>query len=135
MSDPTIETVIRPCKYTFTPEELREIAENMAEATQKLQSLEEERKAVAASFKEQCEQLLLTMRRAARRYRDGFEMRDIECEVRRDYDALTITYIRTDTGEIAAVRPMNDAEKQMRLQDAADAAGGEKRRNNRGKNP
>lgn len=120
MSETTIETEIRPCKHVFTPEELREIAEKMAESTQKLQSLEEEKKAVAASFKEQCEQVQLVMRRAARKYRLGYEMRNVECVVQRDYDALTITYIRKDTGVLVETRPMNDVEKQMRIFDVVE---------------
>lgn len=121
MSEPNIETEIRPCKYVYTTEEMGQIAERLAIKTQELESLEDEKKAVASSYKERIETCQMQMRRAARQYKDGFEMRDIECMVTRDYDTCTISYMRLDNGEVTLVRPMTAAERQMRLQDAAEA--------------
>ena len=97
---------------------MQRIAEHLAIKTQELESLEDERKAVASSYKERIETCQMQMRRAARQYKDGFEMRDLECMVTRDYDTGTVSYVRTDNGECALIRPMTAGERQMRLQDA-----------------
>ena len=117
----TDETEIRPCKYVFTDEEMREIAGKLAAATQELEDLENEKKAVASSYKERIDHAQLKARRESRRYRDGYEIRNIECRVLRNYDDGTINYVRTDNGESVLIRPMTAAEKQMRIQDALQA--------------
>lgn len=110
------------CKYKFSEEELRKIAETLAMKTQELAEIEEEKKAVASAFKERGDRVSAEQRSAARKYKDGYEMRNIECEVRRDYDAGIIRYIRTDTGEIAQETQMSMAERQLTLEQAINDA-------------
>lgn len=110
------------CKYKFSEEELRKIAETLAMKTQELAEIEEEKKAVASAFKERGDRVSAEQRSAARKYKDGYEMRNIECEGRRDYDAGIIRYIRTDTGEIAQETQMSMAERQLTLESAMNDA-------------
>lgn len=112
------EYCMQYCKYQFTPEELREIAKTLAHKTQELGEIEEEKKAVASAFKERSDRVQAEQRSAARKYKDGYEMRNIECLVQRDYDAGVIRYIRTDNGEIASETKMTMAERQMTLSQA-----------------
>ena len=113
------------CKYTYSQEELKDIAEKLAISTQALEELESEKKAVASSYKERIESAQNDIRGAARRYKDGYEMRNIECEVARDYDAGVIRYVRTDNGEVACETKMTVAERQLTLDQAMTPDSGE----------
>lgn len=113
------EYVKKWCKYDFTDEEKKEIAEELAIKTQQLDALEDEKKAVMSSYKEQIERLQSDVKGAATRYKDGYEMRDIECEVIRDFEDGTISFYRTDNGARVRVDKMTVAERQMKLTEAA----------------
>ena len=103
------------CKYEFDEGELKELAENMAMKTQEMQTIEDEKKSAMASFKDRLEGAQLELKSCAGKYKDGYEMRYIECEVVRDYDEGIIRFIRTDTGECARVKKMSNEERQMNI--------------------
>ena len=117
-----IEYCTQWCKYRFNEEEMRKIAETLAHKTQELEEIEEEKKAVVSAFKERSDRVSAEQRAAARKYKDGYEMRNIECEVQRDYDAGVIRYIRIDTGEVASEVQMTMAERQLTLDQAINEA-------------
>jgi hypothetical protein len=106
------------CQYSFSPEEMTEIARELAIKTQLVPEIENNAKKAAAQFKEQLLNAKSEQDRAARLYKDGYEMRDIECFVERDFDTGEIKYIRTDTGETARVEKMSMAERQMTIDQA-----------------
>jgi len=106
------------CKYDFTSEELRDIAETLAIKTQDLEKVEDEKKSVMSSYKERAEKIALEIKTAARKYKDRYEMRDIECAVERDFETGEVRYIRIDNGEIARTSKMTMAERQMKIEDA-----------------
>lgn len=123
MSDSTrTEYSTQWCKYKFNEEEMRKIAETLAHKTQELEEIEEEKKAVVSAFKERSDRVSAEQRAAARKYKDGYEMRNIECEVRRDYEAGIIRYIRVDTGEEVLRAQMTMAERQLTLESAMNDA-------------
>ena len=123
MSDSTrTEYCTQWCKYKFNEDEMRKIAETLAHKTQDLEMIEEEKKAVVSAFKERIDRVSAEQRAAARKYKNGYEMRNIECEVQRDYDAGVIRYIRTDTGEVASEVQMTMAERQLTLESAMNDA-------------
>ena len=106
------------CKYQFSQEELRDIAEVLAIKTQDQEALEEEKKSVMSSFKERIESVALEVKGAARNYKDRYKMMDIECWVDRDFEAGLIRYVRTDTGEVAETKKMTMADRQMHIDEA-----------------
>lgn len=103
------------CKYEFSAEELRDIAEKLAIKTQELEQVEDEKKAVMSSYKERIERIQSEAKKAASLYKDGYEMRDIECIVERDLGMGEVRYIRTDTGQVALTQKMTMAERQKRI--------------------
>ena len=105
------------CKYTFSEEEKRDIAEKLANKTHELDGVEAEKKSVMSSFKDRIEGVQLEIKTAARLYQDGYEYRNIECEVDRDFDAGEVKYIRTDTGEVARTKKITMAERQRRIEE------------------
>ncbi len=105
------------CKYEFTAHELRDIAEKLAIKTQELEQVEDEKKAVMSSYKERIERIQSDMKKAASLYKDGYEMRDIECVVDRNFETGEVRFIRTDNGIVVHTEKMTMAERQQRLDD------------------
>jgi len=105
-------------KYTFNNEELRDIAETLAIKIQDKEAIEEQKKSVMSSFKEKIESVTTEINAAARKYKDRYEMKDIECFVERDFVNGEVRYVRTDNGEIAEKKKMTMADRQMHIDEA-----------------
>jgi|WetSurMetagenome_2_1015567.scaffolds.fasta_scaffold235201_2 hypothetical protein len=106
------------CKYVYKPDELRDIAETLAIKTQDKNAMEGEKKSVISSYKERIESIDVEIISAARKYKDRYEMKDIECFVERDFEQGIVKYIRTDNGEIAQTQKMTMAERQKTVMEA-----------------
>lgn len=75
-----------------------------------------------AQFKAEKEATQREIDGAARLYRDGYEMRDVECEETVDFEAGVVRYWRCDNGEQAQVRQLTNEERQMRLDELEGVA-------------
>ena len=105
------------CRYEFSADELKEVASIMAEKTQELDDIELQKKSAMSSFKERLDSCKMEVVSHARLYKDGYEMRDIECEEIKDFDSGIIQYIRTDTGTIARTKKMSAEDRQRGVAD------------------
>jgi vacuolar-type H+-ATPase catalytic subunit A/Vma1 len=105
------------CKYELNEGELSAAAKTLALKTQELEQIEAEKKAVTARYSERIQTIQGEIRKAASLYKDGYEMRDIECTVERDYETGEIRYRRTDNFQIAARDKMTMGERQKRIED------------------
>ena len=103
------------CKYTFTEDEKKALASEMAQSVSSLQSAEDQKKAIMSDLKGQIDSLQAKVNSSATKLNNGYEMRQIKCEVVADYDAKLWTFIRTDNGEIAKERRMTQDDLQKRL--------------------
>ena len=65
-------------RCSFTDAEMADIASTMADKTQELKRIDANAKAAAAQFKSDKESAQNEIDNAARKYRDGYEMRDVE---------------------------------------------------------
>lgn len=117
-----METVLKSVKTYFTEKEKRVIADEMAKMTLLQEDLDAEKKAAMSSFKDKIDSAGLAARVAAQKLRDGdgYEYRNVECEVVRDYEMEEVRYIRTDTGEVLESRKMEPSERQMQLSDVRE---------------
>lgn len=106
------------CAYSFSTDEMVEIAKELAIKTQLIPEIENNAKKAAAQFKEQLLNAKSEQDTAARKYKDGYEMRDIECIVDRDFETGEVRFVRTDTGEVAKREKMTMAERQMTIDQA-----------------
>lgn len=102
-------------KYEYSAEERTDIAGLLAAKTQTLDRVRDDKKAAAAQFKSQEDQIQAEINDAAKKYSNGFDMRDIECEVVMDYENGIVRYYRTDNGLMAQERKMTNGERQQRL--------------------
>jgi phage host-nuclease inhibitor protein Gam len=105
------------CKYEFSENELKEVAERLALQTQKKTEIEDEKKAVLSTYKQRLDQIQMEINKAASQYKNRYEMREIECAVERDFTTGEIRYIRTDTGQIASTERMSMSDRQMRIEE------------------
>lgn len=102
-------------KYTFSEKENSELAMVMAEKNQELRQIDQKAKTAAAQFKSEKERAQGELDSSASKYKDGYEMRDIECEEIPDFENGVIRFWRTDNGELAQEKRMTNEERQMRL--------------------
>lgn len=107
------------CKYEFNEEEKQGLAEKMAMSTQEMQTIEDQKKSAMASFKDRLESAQLELKGCATKYKDGYEMRYMECVVERNYVDGHVRFIRTDTGECVRLKKMTDEERQLKIADVA----------------
>jgi len=106
-------------KHTFSEEERKVIADQLAQAVADHQAAEDQLRAVRDQFKSRISEAEAKISGCAQKLNSGFEMRDTECRMVKDYRAKEVSYIRLDTGEIAEIRTMTAAEAQMELGEQA----------------
>ena len=102
-------------RCTFTDAEMSELAGTMADKTQELKRIDANAKAAAAQFKSDKEAAQNEIDNAARKYRDGYEMRDVECEETVDFDSGVVRYWRCDNGELAQERKLTNEDARCGL--------------------
>jgi isopenicillin N synthase-like dioxygenase len=103
-------------KCTFTENEKKEIAIEMAQKVANLQQAEDKKKAVASDFKSQIDGIQANVNNAATKLNNGYEMRTIKCEVIPNWKKKVWEYWRVDIGTIAKTKPMTADDLQMKLQ-------------------
>ena len=77
-------------------------------------SKEASAKAGASANRAELKEVRATMEEAGRAAREGWEYREVEVHERPDWVSMSVTVIRTDTGETVRTRPMNDTERNRR---------------------
>ena len=107
-------------RYDFTEDEKKKIAEDMARKLTQLRQKQDDKKAIAAELKGEIDSLQAEIALAATRFNNGYEMRDVKCKVRPDWDQKTWEFIRDDTGEIAKIEKMTADDLQQNLRLAVD---------------
>jgi len=109
------QTSLQSCKCYFSPDELREMSDEMARKIGEIDEKEAEKKAVASQFKADIEAIQKEINWLAQRVRNKFEYRQVKCQIDRDWTNRKVTYVRTDTGEIHRERAMTVDELQTEL--------------------
>lgn len=103
-------------RVDYKPEELAEMSQDLARATQARGSLEQQKKQVDAQLKAQIEEQNTAIGRLASSIVNGCEWRNVECRVELDTpDKGRKRIVRIDTGEEVRVVLMTDEDRQMVL--------------------
>ena len=103
------------CKYVLNEEEKRDIALTMAQKVSELNQAEDDKKSVMSDFKSRIDGLSAEVNRSATLLNNGYEMRNIKCEVIPDYESKIFRFIRTDNYEEAKTRKMTSDDLQNQL--------------------
>jgi hypothetical protein len=112
------EFISMTLKVVLTDDEKKDLASILSENIIKKTHIKNEEDSVKASFKDRYASVELEVGRCARLINDGYDMRSVECEVIKDFNASIIRTIRTDTGETVKTKPMTGEERQMHLDEA-----------------
>ena len=102
-------------KCQLTEKEKTELSAKIAKAISDRASAEAKLKEVGASIKAQIAQLDAEISEKALQINNGYEYRNVECRMDKDYRLGSVTITRLDTGEVIRERPMTAEERQMEL--------------------
>ena len=103
------------CKYVLSDDEKKDIALTMAQKVSEVNQAEADKKSVTSDFASRINGLTAEVNRSAILLTNGYEMRNIQCEVLYDFEKKVIRYIRTDNNEEAKTRKMTSDDLQMSL--------------------
>lgn len=92
-----------------------EYGKELAIGFERVDNLEEQRKATNANFKSQIEGIVVAMRPIRSALKTGVEYEDVECDEQIDLDNNEVAIIRCDTNEVIDTRPITDADRQEGL--------------------
>ena len=102
-------------KYILNEDEKKEIAITMAQKVTELNQAEDDKKSVVSDFKSRIDGLQAEVNRSATLLNNGYEMRNMKCEIISDYDAKVFRYVRTDNGETIKERKMKSEDLQRKV--------------------
>ena len=102
-------------KCNLTNAELLEYGNSLARLNTKANELKDQAKSVASDFKAKIDAAGSEAGVFARAIQNGFEYRNVECEIDRDYEVRKVFTTRLDTGEIIKTRDMTQEELQGHL--------------------
>lgn len=103
-------------KYQFTEQELKDISKKLAYENKNFDELEDAKKSVVSDFSSKLNSARATISKLSSNINNGYEYRDIECEIRlNEPESGQKTIVRRDTGEIVRIEEMTDREMQEEL--------------------
>ena len=102
-------------KYTFTDEEKKNIATDMAQKIVTLQQVDDNLKAIKSDFKSQIDGIQAGINLAATKMNNGYEMRSVKCEVVPNWNKKVWEYINVDTGLVVKEKDMTTNDLQMKM--------------------
>lgn len=110
----------RELKCPLTPDQWSRYAEEMARLEGQIGEIEERKKLHAAQCKAELDSVQDQIRVLARKLRERYEYRDVECREIRDDRTGRMTVVRLDTGDLIEERALTLKERQTELPLAED---------------
>lgn len=107
--------VRKTLRVMLTDSEKLKYGEEMGRETQRHVDARERKKAIVAEATEVVERHRTNVERIGSILANGYEYRDVECEVQIDRDNGRTKVVRWDTGEVIEDRPINAEERQFPL--------------------
>lgn len=99
----------------LTAEELRSLADSIAEDQANLESLENEKKAVTKDYAGRIESVQGAIRRNSSTYRQGWDLREVQCSNIMDFEHAEVRIVRLDTHQTVERRKMTQDELTLPL--------------------
>ncbi len=104
-------------QYFFTDEEKANMANLLAQKQLDKRIVEDERKSVMSDFKDRIDRFVWEINRLSRGVVDGFEMRDFECRIFKDFGAHVKIYYDIHSNREIARRPLDPSDYQKTFED------------------
>jgi hypothetical protein len=111
----TEEIMTEYLKCPLTETEMKKEAEKMANCFSKLSELEGVLKSAKKQIESDIARVEAELTSSVEKYRSGFEMRNIECRIDKDFQTNTVRTIRLDTNEMIRERALTSEERQMEM--------------------
>jgi len=102
-------------KCLLTEAEMKKEAEKMAYCFSQLSELEATLKSAKKRIESDIARVEAELSLSVEKYRSGFEMKNIDCRVDKDFQTNTVRVIRLDTFETIRERAMTADERQMEM--------------------
>jgi hypothetical protein len=103
-------------RYEFTQEERLKMGDDLAQAHNRVEEIDEEEASMKAQIKQSRSGIEATIGMLSRNLANGFVMRTIECVLRYDDPNVgEVSVYRTDDGTLVKTRPMTENERQLDL--------------------
>lgn len=111
------ETITLAIFEKYSPEELTDVAQKMANAQSELENVEAEKKVSDAAFNERIKKFAADVSALAKQYNKGGETAQIGCDIRYDNpEPGKKSYFRMDRNECVETHDMSWEEKQETIQ-------------------
>ena len=107
--------VPRYVRYDFTDQEKLELSEKIARAVSDIAQAGVAEKTFKTQIKSRKQQAEAIISDCASKLNEGYEMKNIDCRIVKDYEAGLISYESVETGEVVEEREMTPQERQMEL--------------------
>jgi len=109
------KSVIIQGKYRFDDEEKKVISKELATRHVDMSIVEDEKKSIMSKYKDRLDRFKLDINVLSRCIIDGYEYRDFECYIEKDYDADIKRYMDVRTNEIIDERAMDPSDYQQEM--------------------
>ena len=102
-------------KYKFSVEEKRAASEELARSINEKEAAESELKSIKSQFDSRKKMAEEAISKYAQQISTGYEYRQVDVEIIKDFTLGTVTVWRMDTDEIVETRRMTGADRQMKI--------------------
>lgn len=121
--NPSVKKAQDNLRCELTDEELLEYGRAQAKALSDLGKAEDELAAYKTAHKNKVAVLEANIHDISEKIRNGYEFRFVPTEIHTDYEEEIVQFVRMDTGEIYKTRPLNQEERQFKLEFNKDTEG------------
>ncbi len=108
-------TKVTQGKYVFNEDEKKEISKELANKQVDMNIVEDEKRSMVSQYKDRIDRFKFDINKLSRSIIDGFEYREFECWIEKDYDAHVKRYIDIHSNAVVAERPLDPSDYQQEM--------------------
>jgi len=105
----------RALRCNLKDEERLELGQRLAREQQNLAQTEDRKAEVASTIKAEIEAHRATINALSRTLNNGYDYRDVDCDIILNFESNAVMLVRVDTGEVVESRAMSAEERQREL--------------------
>lgn len=110
-----IESQVKQVRHDFTKEELAQISEDQNTILDDIDEVKAEGKSVASQYANKVKRLEAELKSKTNKYRSKFELRDVLCHVRKNFETKEREYVSVQTGDIVFKEPFYPSDHKLRF--------------------
>lgn len=108
-------TVLAKGKYEFSNTEKQSMGQELALKYKDKQAINDEKQSAVSAFKDRLDRVELNINTLSRNINDGYELRDFECTVEKDFDAHLKKFRCVRSKKIISEVPLDPSDYQGRF--------------------